>query len=174
MRRRTCAPKTVAAVVLLLCCGARVQANVHEAQAAGEQQILSYSDASEHMKALNRQRWWQRQCWGCVRSQQEWLVWREGAARPANIPAQPQIVYKGKGWRGWDHWLGLRAPHCQGGDSGQPAGGGVVPCEERRDSCVLRPTRAAAQPRGHLPPPCACMLATAATLRAAFRCFGVA
>ena len=42
---------------------------------------------------------------------QEWVQWRKSGARPANIPAAPEQVYKYEGWLSWGHWLGtITAP----------------------------------------------------------------
>ena len=39
-------------------------------------------------------------------TQQEWRVWSKSGARPPSLPACPELLYKGSGWRGWGHWLG--------------------------------------------------------------------
>ena len=43
----------------------------------------------------------------------EWQVWSKEGLRPANIPANPNRVYKDHGWQGWGHWQ----------DTGNQAGG---------------------------------------------------
>ena len=35
-----------------------------------------------------------------------WRGWCKSGARPANIPAAPDQVYKHDCWEGWGHWLG--------------------------------------------------------------------
>ena len=41
-----------------------------------------------------------------LKSTRAWEAWRKGEARPANIPTNPDKVYKHDGWQGWGHWLG--------------------------------------------------------------------
>ena len=36
----------------------------------------------------------------------EWLDWAKTSARPANIPARPDRIYKHDVWQGYGHWLG--------------------------------------------------------------------
>ena len=36
----------------------------------------------------------------------EWIIWAKSNAKPDNIPAYPDHVYKNKGWIGWGDWLG--------------------------------------------------------------------
>ena len=35
----------------------------------------------------------------------EWRVWSREGLRPANVPSNPNTVYKDHGWQGWGHWL---------------------------------------------------------------------
>ena len=35
----------------------------------------------------------------------EWRVWSREGLRPANVPSDPDKVYKDHGWQGWGHWL---------------------------------------------------------------------
>ena len=36
-----------------------------------------------------------------------WQAWcKVEGMRPPNMPARPDITYKGSGWQGWGHWLG--------------------------------------------------------------------
>ena len=39
-------------------------------------------------------------------STKEWRAWCKEGLRPANVPADPGVVYKHHGWQGWGHWLG--------------------------------------------------------------------
>ena len=39
-------------------------------------------------------------------STSEWKAWKQKGLRPANMPAEPHVVYKDHGWEGWVHWLG--------------------------------------------------------------------
>jgi hypothetical protein len=46
-----------------------------------------------------------------LRSKWHWVEWSAGRApdrppRPADIPATPEVVYVGRGWRGFKDWLG--------------------------------------------------------------------
>ena len=38
-------------------------------------------------------------------SQKEWYAWCRSGARPANVPARPDLAYVHDGWMGWVHWL---------------------------------------------------------------------
>jgi len=52
----------------------------------------------------------------------EWRVWCKQGACPSNVPANPNVVYKGGGWRGWGHWLGTGPAESAGpAESGTPA-----------------------------------------------------
>ena len=41
-----------------------------------------------------------------LKRQYDWKQWCKSGARPANIPAGPDRVYKHDGWEGYRHWLG--------------------------------------------------------------------
>lgn len=42
-----------------------------------------------------------------LRSASEWARWSATGARPADVPARPEMVYTDNDeWRGWGHWLG--------------------------------------------------------------------
>ena len=41
-----------------------------------------------------------------LHSSAEWRVWSKVGARPANVPSNPNKIYKDHGWQGWGHWLG--------------------------------------------------------------------
>jgi phage anti-repressor protein len=41
-----------------------------------------------------------------LKSQKQWLRWCRDGHRPADIPYNPNLVYKGKGWVSWADWLG--------------------------------------------------------------------
>jgi hypothetical protein len=45
-------------------------------------------------------------------SAQAWRAWSQTAARPSDIPSNPDTVYRDAGWAGWRDWLGqsLRRP----------------------------------------------------------------
>ena len=46
-------------------------------------------------------------------SKTEWEAWRRSGARPANVPANPGMVYVHDGWLGWGHWLGTGNQHTK-------------------------------------------------------------
>ena len=39
-------------------------------------------------------------------SKTEWAAWCKQGRRPANVPSNPDRVYKDSGWLWWGHWLG--------------------------------------------------------------------
>ena len=41
-----------------------------------------------------------------LKTQKEWVAWRNSGARPANVPTNPARTYKHDGWQGCGHWLG--------------------------------------------------------------------
>ncbi len=41
-----------------------------------------------------------------IKSKGEWAEWSKSDERPADIPANPPLVYKYQGWVGWGDWLG--------------------------------------------------------------------
>ena len=46
-----------------------------------------------------------------LKSRKEWRLWIKGEmphipAKPDDVPAHPDGVYKINGWQGWRHWLG--------------------------------------------------------------------
>jgi hypothetical protein len=41
-----------------------------------------------------------------LNSKAEWKVWVSSKERPENIPTNPDITYKNKGWISWGDWLG--------------------------------------------------------------------
>jgi superfamily II DNA or RNA helicase len=54
----------------------------------------TFEEARKHARGLG------------LKSAREWEDWRKRGDRPADIPATPNDVYKGKGWAGWGDWLG--------------------------------------------------------------------
>merc|ERR1712216_14948 len=38
--------------------------------------------------------------------QPEYHQWRNNGHRPGDIPSNPDVTYKGKGWVSWQDWLG--------------------------------------------------------------------
>ena len=59
-------------------------------------------------------------------SSTEWRAWCRTGARPTNVPANPNQVYKHDGWLGWEHWL------CDGnlGPAARPAASRVQPRQQ--------------------------------------------
>jgi hypothetical protein len=41
-----------------------------------------------------------------LRSGTEWRAWTKTTAKPADIPANPNVVYANEGWVGMGDWLG--------------------------------------------------------------------
>lgn len=41
-----------------------------------------------------------------LQSRKDWIAWAKTNARPNDIPANPEGLYKNKGWKGWGDWLG--------------------------------------------------------------------
>lgn len=46
-----------------------------------------------------------------LKSRKDWRLWIKGEmpqipAKPDDVPAHPDGVYKINGWQGWRHWLG--------------------------------------------------------------------
>ena len=59
----------------------------------------SFQDALEFARSLK------------LKSRKEWRQWIKGEmphvpAKPDDVPAHPDGVYKINGWQGWRHWLG--------------------------------------------------------------------
>ena len=48
-----------------------------------------------------------------MNSRQDWDAWRRTAARPGNIPSNPDQTYKHNGWQGYGHWLGSSNLHTK-------------------------------------------------------------
>ena len=40
-----------------------------------------------------------------LKTKAAWYAWSSSGARPANIPARPDVTYKHSGWQGFAHWL---------------------------------------------------------------------
>ena len=38
--------------------------------------------------------------------QRDWFLWRKSGKRPKDIPSDPSVHYKNKGWISWGNWLG--------------------------------------------------------------------
>jgi len=57
-------------------------------------QFLPFYDALAVARSLN------------LPGRMEWRVWCKEGLRPRNVPGDPPVVYKDRGWQGWGHWLG--------------------------------------------------------------------
>jgi hypothetical protein len=62
----------------------------------GKIQYLSYKEAQDYVRKLK------------LKSAKEWYAFCKKKVKPNNIPANPQTVYKTKGWIDWSHWLGTK------------------------------------------------------------------
>ncbi len=65
---------------------------------------LSFAEAKKFAVTLN------------LKTRKEWRQFIKGdlpqlPAKPANVPAHPDGIYKIKGWQGWKHWLGTVGAH---------------------------------------------------------------
>ena len=58
------------------------------------QQFLPFEEALLFARALK------------LKTQREWHAWCKSGARPATLPAHPEISYDREGWQGYRHWLG--------------------------------------------------------------------
>jgi hypothetical protein len=64
----------------------------------GNRKYLPYDEARAYvhtLKLLNKEDWWE---------------YCQLDNKPKNIPPQPQSYYNGKGWLGFDDWLGTISP----------------------------------------------------------------
>ena len=57
-------------------------------------QWLTFEEAREFARNLN------------FKNSTEWREWCKNGERPSYIPSHPDIIYKGKGWKGWGDFLG--------------------------------------------------------------------
>src|ERR671931_712788 len=40
-----------------------------------------------------------------LRRKRDWQAWSASGRRPADIPSEPHVVYRGHGWVSWPDWL---------------------------------------------------------------------
>ena len=59
-----------------------------------KKKFLSFENALMYMRSV------------CLNGQLDWNKWCRNGKRPSNIPSQPYIIYKDKGWINWGHFLG--------------------------------------------------------------------
>ena len=67
-----------------------------------------------------------------LRRKTDWQAWSASGQRPADIPSEPHVVYRGPGWVSWPDWLGgataaaarrvtpAPPPAGRGGPAGRP------------------------------------------------------
>jgi hypothetical protein len=41
-----------------------------------------------------------------LKKKKDWELYAVSGKRPSFIPADPDIIYAGKGWKDWEGWLG--------------------------------------------------------------------
>jgi 3-mercaptopyruvate sulfurtransferase SseA len=58
--------------------------------------FLPYDEANAFVRPLG------------LMSTSQWFAYCKSGQRPANIPANPQAVYAGKGWTNWSDWVGTK------------------------------------------------------------------
>ena len=62
-----------------------------------EQKWEDFKKAREYARSLNLQ------------DKKEWLIlWRKRGITRQGIPRNPDEIYKDRGWKGWDDWLGIK------------------------------------------------------------------
>ena len=47
-----------------------------------------------------------------LKSQKEWVIYCKSGLKPDNIPTNPNVIYKDKGWISWGDWLGTNYVSC--------------------------------------------------------------
>jgi hypothetical protein len=58
----------------------------------------SFEEARDYMRSLG------------LKKSSEWIAFCKSGKKPKDIPYQPFIVYKGKGWIDYADWLGTGKP----------------------------------------------------------------
>ncbi len=56
--------------------------------------FLSFESAKKSMHPYN------------LKSKKDWIIFLQNGLKPSNIPSNPEKVYKEKGWKGYQDWLG--------------------------------------------------------------------
>ena len=62
-----------------------------------DQQFLPFKKALLYARSLNLKG---------EKGENGWRAWSKSGARPSNIPANPEKIYKHEGWQGHADWLG--------------------------------------------------------------------
>ena len=60
--------------------------------------LMSYEETKDCIKKLS------------IKSQSEWVVFRKSSLKPKEIPCDPSVAYKNKGWISWYDFLGKEDP----------------------------------------------------------------
>jgi len=55
--------------------------------------FLSFEEAREFVHGLK------------LKTHNDWIDYVESGKRPANVPANPYLFYKGRGWVNWNDWI---------------------------------------------------------------------
>jgi len=63
-----------------------------------------FEEAREYVRSLG------------LRNLSEWLAWAKSEERPGDIPANPSIIYKHRGWVDIGNWLGIDSIPRRGGN----------------------------------------------------------
>jgi len=61
-----------------------------------DRKFLPFEEAATFVRQLN------------LRSQQDFYAWCRKGLRPPELPSNPQLAYKDKGWKGWSDFLGKK------------------------------------------------------------------
>lgn len=64
-------------------------------------QWISFDDARKFIRSLN------------IDSSNKWKVYLDSGKKPNNIPSNPNIIYKDKGWKSWGDWFGTNNLHVK-------------------------------------------------------------
>ena len=62
--------------------------------APSDRQFLPFEEAIEFVRSL------------ILKNKKEWRRYSSSGQKPHNIPSNPDVKYKGKGWKDWGDWLG--------------------------------------------------------------------
>ena len=62
-----------------------------------------------------------------LKTNPDWRAWTSSGARPSYIPAAPDQMYRGKGWKSWMHWL---TGGSRRGAVGSNGGAGAISARE--------------------------------------------
>jgi len=60
----------------------------------GKRKYKSFEEAQNYVRSLQ------------LKSQRSWNSYRISGQKPEDIPSNPNLIYKNKGWNGWGDWFG--------------------------------------------------------------------